>query len=95
MSTVEIIYEIIGYTGMAFVVASFLFKNVKILRFLNVIGGVMSAVYGILTNTWPTAILNICLCLINISFPVRYIYHKKHTGMDELTVKEEDNKEDK
>ena len=58
-------YEIIGYAGMAFVVASFLFKKILVLRFLNLVGAILCAIYGILTKTWPTLALNVSLALIN------------------------------
>ena len=61
----QIWYEIIGYAGMAFVVASFLFKKILVLRFLNLVGAILCAIYGILTKTWPTLALNASLALIN------------------------------
>ena len=61
----QIWYEIIGYAGMAFVVASFLFKKIFVLRFLNLVGAILCAIYGILTKTWPTLALNVSLALIN------------------------------
>ena len=61
----QIWYEIIGYAGMAFVVASFLFKKVLVLRFLNLVGAILCAIYGVLTKTWPTLALNVSLALIN------------------------------
>ena len=61
----QIWYEIIGYAGMAFVVASFLFKKILVLRFLNLVGAILCAIYGVLTKTWPTLALNVSLALIN------------------------------
>ena len=50
--------EIFGYIGMALVLVSMMMTSVKWLRILNMSGAVICAIYGILTNTWPTALLN-------------------------------------
>ena len=57
--------EIIGYVGMGFVLLSFLMKNVKWIRIINLIGSALSLTYGILTITIPTAALNGSLLVIN------------------------------
>ncbi len=57
--------EIIGYVGMAFVLVSFMMKKVKWIRILNMVGAVLSCLYGILTLTIPTACLNGSLLIIN------------------------------
>ena len=73
----HIITEILGYAGMALIITSFLFGNVIRLRILNAIGGCLSAVYGFLTKTYPTAILNIVLVIINIIMIVYILNFKK------------------
>ena len=57
--------DIIGYVGMALVLCSFLMKKLTLVRLVNMCGAILSLVYGILTHTWPTAILNGSLLLIN------------------------------
>ena len=69
---INIVFDIIGYVGMAFVIVSFLMKDIRWLRFFNLIGGVLSCSYGILTKTYPTAALNFVLVCINTSFPISY-----------------------
>ena len=69
--------DIIGYLGMAFLVVSFLMKNMVLLRVLNMIGGILSCVYGFITKTYPTAILNIVLVTINIIALIIF-FAKKH-----------------
>lgn len=74
------IYDIIGYVGMGFIVFSFFMKDLSKLRPLNIVGGLLSLIYGILTNTLPTAALNAALVAINISMWIQeLIYNKKHT----------------
>ena len=58
--------EIFGYVGMALVLVSMMMTSVKWLRILNMSGAVICAVYGILTNTWPTAFLNIGLLIVKM-----------------------------
>lgn len=59
--------ELIGYLGMTFIVLSFSFKNIRTLRILNLIGAVASLIYGLVTQTYPTAALNAFCIIINIT----------------------------
>ena len=72
-----LVNDIIGYAGMALLVSSFLMKNMVLLRSLNLLGGVLSAIYGFLTKTYPTAILNIILVTINLIALIIF-FMKKH-----------------
>ena len=67
----QVICEIIGYVGSAFVLASFLMASVVRLRIINSIGCVVSVVYGLLIHAYPTVIMNAALLLINIFFLIR------------------------
>ena len=58
--------ELFGYVGMALVLGSMMMTSLKWLRVLNLTGALICAVYGILTNTWPTALLNIGILIIQI-----------------------------
>lgn len=71
------INELLGYTGMLFVVMSFAMKDIIWLRILNIIGAIISCAYGFLTKTYPTAILNLILTGINIVYLISY-FVKKH-----------------
>ena len=73
--------EIIGYVGMALILCSFLFKKVTVIRIVNAIGSIFSLTYGILTRTWPTAILNISLLVIN-SIYIFIFLHKTRNKKD-------------
>ena len=70
--------EIFGYVGMALVLVSMMMTSFKWLRIVNMTGALVCAIYGILTNTWPTAMLNISLLLIQIVQLYRlYLQEKK------------------
>lgn len=73
--------EIIGYIGMALILCSFLFKKITIIRTVNAIGSIFSLTYGILTKTWPTAILNISLLTINSVYMILFL-HKTRKKKD-------------
>lgn len=68
--------EILGYAGMIFVCFSFLMKEIAWLRIFNILGAVLSCTYGILTATYPTAVLNGILILINVAYLIKYFADK-------------------
>lgn len=74
--------EIIGYIGMALVLCSFLMKKVHLIRIVNMCGAILSLIYGILTQTWPTAALNGALLIINGIFLI--IYFTKPSNKDNI-----------
>lgn len=66
--------EVIGYIGMALVLGSFLMKKVHLIRLVNVCGAILSLTYGILTKTWPTAVLNGALIIINCIYLFLFLH---------------------
>ncbi len=62
----SMIIEAIGYTGSALVLVSFLMVSVVKLRVVNTIGSVIFTAYAFIIHSYPTAIMNVCLVLINI-----------------------------
>ncbi len=71
--------EIFGYVGMALVLISMMMTSVKWLRTVNMSGAIICAIYGIFTNTWPTALLNIGLLIIQMVQLYR-LYRKENKG---------------
>ena len=67
--------EIFGYVGMALVLVSMMMTSLKWLRILNMSGAIICAIYGIMTNTWPTALLNIGLLIVQMV--QLYLLHKQ------------------
>lgn len=57
--------EIIGYIGTALVILSMMMSSVVKLRIFNICGSVISLGYAILTMTFPVALLNLVLIVIN------------------------------
>lgn len=58
--------EIVGYIGMILVAISFVFKNVRQFRWFNSVGCVVCIIYGIISKTAPTAVLNAVILTLNI-----------------------------
>ena len=59
-------YELIGLLGTIFVLLSFIQNDEKKIRKINILGAVLFICYGLITKTYSTAFLNLCLCIIHI-----------------------------
>ncbi len=60
--------EAIGIVATLFVLFSFLFKNPKHIRIVNIIGAFLLVVYGFLINALSVWLLNGALIVIHIYF---------------------------
>lgn len=56
--------EIIGYLGTAFVLTSFMMSDIKKLRTVNIIGGLLWTVYGIVVGSSSIIVGNVLIVLI-------------------------------
>ena len=85
---IRIIIEAIGYIGSALVLVSMLMTSVVRLRVINLIGSIIFAGYAIAIASYPTAIMNAALAVINIYHLYRIFneqksYHMIKTGTGE------------
>lgn len=64
--SLEIILELIGYTGSLLVIVSMLMTSVVKLRIINTIGSVIFCGYALAIHSYPTAAMQVCLIIINI-----------------------------
>ena len=62
----NVLFEVIGYTGTALILLSMMMTSVVRLRILNMSGSVFSMIYGALCGTWPVFLLNLCMIIINL-----------------------------
>lgn len=62
----SILIEMFGYLGSILVVISMLMTSVKKLRIVNSVGAGIFAVYALIIHSYPTALMNTCLVLINL-----------------------------
>lgn len=76
------IIEMIGYTGSLLVLVSFLMVSVVKLRIVNTIGSLIFMIYALIIRSYPTAVMNFCLVLINL----RYLYKTSKTDEKEYDL---------
>ena len=90
------VVEILGYIGMALTLVSFLMRKVQWIRIINMCGASFLLVYGILTKTIPTAILNGSLVAINAVFLTLFLINRKRENgtFKEVEKEEEEDKEE-
>lgn len=69
--------EVIGYVGSALVVVSMLMTSVRKLRIVNMIGSVISATYALIIHSYPVALMNMGLIVINAYNLYRLINREK------------------
>jgi hypothetical protein len=69
-------YEYLGYAASIAILVSVLMSSPRKFRWINLIGGVAYAIYGILIGSIPVAFMNACTVLINIY----YLYKMYKTG---------------
>lgn len=60
--------EAFGYLGSLLVLVSMLMTSVVKLRIINTIGSVIFTIYAFIIKSYPTALMNFCLVLINLRF---------------------------
>ncbi len=70
--------ELFGYLGSFLVLISFLMTSVYKLRIVNTIGSVIFAAYAMIIHSYPTALMNVCLVIINL----RFLWKMAHTRRD-------------
>ncbi len=69
----ELLVELYGYLGSALVVISMLMASVVKLRVVNTIGSVVSGTYALIINSFPLALMNGCLIVINVYNLIRLL----------------------
>ena len=64
--SISTIFELIGYLGSLLVIVSMLMTSVVKLRIINTVGSVIFGVYALLIHSYPTAVLQLFLIIINV-----------------------------
>ena len=89
MSTAMII-EIFGYIGCVFVIVSMLMTSVVKLRIINTVGSTISAVYAMIGHSYPLALVNASLVVINIYNLSKLMKAENNNQYDLVCTKTED-----
>lgn len=83
--TLSTIFELIGYLGSLLVIVSMLMTSVVKLRIINTIGSVIFGVYALLILSYPTAVLQLFLIIINVINLYKLFSVKKEFNVVKLT----------
>ena len=75
------VIETIGYLAPAFLVLSFLFKDMFKLRLINSVGCVCFIIYGFLLSAYPVVIANAVIVGINVYH--LFFSKKQNTGSND------------
>ncbi len=80
----EMIWELIGYFGSLLVVVSLLMSSVIKLRIINTIGSLIFCIYALVIHSYPTAVMNGALVLINLYYLAKLINKEKSFTLTEV-----------
>ena len=72
----DILLEIFGYIGSCMILLSMMMTSVEKLRWINMAGALISAIYGAVLGTWPVVFLNMGSITINVVQIIR-LHRKK------------------
>ncbi len=81
----EMIWELIGYFGSLLVVVSLLMSSVIKLRIINTIGSLIFCIYALVIHSYPTAVMNGALVLINLYYLAKLINKEKSFTLAEVS----------
>ncbi|MBP3891699.1 MAG: YgjV family protein [Solobacterium sp.] len=84
----NLLIEIVGYIGSFLVLVSFLMTSVFKLRVVNTVGSLIFMIYALIIHSYPTAIMNFCLVLINLHFLWKMSHDEKQYALVEVDVKD-------
>ena len=82
----DLILELVGYLASLLVLISLLMSSVVKLRIINSIGAAIFTVYALLIQSYPTAVMNFALIIINVYFLVKVLRAKKLLSVTECDV---------
>ena len=60
--------DIVGYFASAFVLLSFVMKEMTKLRIVNIIGCSFFIAYGFMMPSWPVVITNVAIVCVNVFY---------------------------
>ncbi len=72
----QTILELVGYGSSLLVLVSLLMTSVVKFRIINAVGSLVFTVYAVLIHSYPTAVLNACLVLIDVWFLIKVLRRK-------------------
>lgn len=70
--------EWLGLLAALFVLLSFVFKNILIIRCVNLIGATVFVVYGLLIHSYSVWIMNSCLIVVQIYYIIKIFRNRRN-----------------
>ena len=70
--------ELLGYLGSALTILSMLMASLVKLRVINTIGNLIGGVYAVLIGSYPVALMNLALIIINVYSLAKLFKPEKH-----------------
>lgn len=64
----SLLYEIIGYTASALIIASLAMRSILKLRLIGLLGSIGFTLYGYLIGSWPIVMTNLIIVIIHLHF---------------------------
>lgn len=80
----QVILELIGYCSSVLVLVSLLMTSVVKFRIINAIGSLIFTIYAILIASYPTAVLNFCLVVIDLWFLWKVLQKKATFSVEQV-----------
>ena len=74
-------WDIVGYSSTILILISFLMTSVVKLRIVSAVGSAIFVVFAVATKSYPTAIMNFGVVLINVYFLVKLLKAKRLTTL--------------
>lgn len=69
--------DIVGLVASLFVLASFLMKDILVVRLINIAGAIIFVVYGIIINAIASWFVNVVLIVVHLVYIVKEFRDKK------------------
>ncbi|MBW6458709.1 MAG: hypothetical protein K0B52_06060 [FCB group bacterium] len=84
------VLEIFGYAASAIVVLSLMMKNIRRLRWWNLLGAAGFSLYGALIGAWPVFAMNACIAIADIYYLIQMGREKEYFDIMETDVHHSD-----
>lgn len=86
----QLILEYFGYASSVVVAISLMMKNIRRLRWYNLIGAGTFALYGGLIGAWPVCILNGFIAIVDVIYLLQMNRHREIFDVMQVTPHESD-----
>lgn len=77
---------ILGIVGAGLILLAFILNQFEVWKgtdlsydLVNLVGGTILVVYGVLTEAWPFVILNVVWSIVSLKDVIQYVLHGKRT----------------